>query len=52
MTPAQDIQAQAAINAHEAIACSRREAHTDATGVCDDPSGKDKAMKNMKGPSA
>lgn len=52
MTPAQDMQAQAAINAHEAIACVRRKAHTGTTDVCDDPSGKEKTMKDMKGPSA
>lgn len=52
MTPAQDLQAQAAINAHEAIACARTKAHTSRTGVCDDPPRKDEAMKNMEGPSA
>lgn len=52
MTPAQDMQAQAAINAHEAIACVRQKAHTNKTGVCDDPPRKDEPMKNMKGPSA
>jgi len=32
-----DIQAQAAINTHEAIARSSAIAHSAGTGVCDDP---------------